>query len=90
MNKTREELKILERESEIRAQISKSVNSASLVLEKHYREICRKHNIDDILNLNSENNKDNELFKDFDPKQNKPSTKKPADRRLKNPIWRAM
>lgn len=90
LNKARDELKGLEREVEEKSRISKSINAASLVLEKHYREICRKNNIDDVLKINSNKETQEVEFKDFNPTQKKPAVKKKEDRRIKNPIWRAM
>ena len=90
LNKAREELKILEREVEEKSRISKSINAASLVLEKHYREICRKNNIDDVLKIIHDKDKPEVELKDFDPTQKKPVVRKKEDRRVKNPIWRAM
>lgn len=85
----REELKAEEREQEERYQLGRSVTFASLRLEKSYRELCRSKKIDDVLNLKHAETLGVEM-KEFDGTQAKPKIKVLPDRRLKNPIWRAM
>lgn len=92
LHKARDELKLLEREHERKAEISKSINAASLLVEKHYRELCKKNKINDVLNVRQEENGESPeyKFKNFDPKRAKTPQKKGEDKRMKNPIWRAM
>ena len=85
----REELRVLESSQDRRYEQSRSVNAASLCLEKSYRELCRRHKIDDILGFTSGSERDLE-FKPFDPTQYKPSIRKKEDNRMRSPIWRGM
>lgn len=89
LHKARDQLKLLEREMDKRAEVSKSVNAASLQLEKEYRELCRKHKINDVLMVR-ESEQGDYHFRDFDPTRAKTPTKKAADKRLLNPIWRGI
>lgn len=88
LHKARDELKVLESEQDKRAGVSMSVNAASLLLEKQYRELCRRHKINDVLKV--EDTEGEYKFREFDSTPAKINTRKPADKRLKNPIWRAM
>ena len=92
LHQARDELKHLEREHEKKAEISKSINAASLLVEKYYRELCKKYKINDVLNISQEESGEvtTYKFKEFDPKRAKTPHKKTVDKRMKNPIWRAM
>lgn len=89
LHQARDQLKELEHELEKRAEISKSLNTASLLLEKHYRELCRKNKLNDVLKVERPSEGEYK-FQEFDPVPAKVYIKKKADPRLKNPIWRAM
>jgi hypothetical protein len=89
LHNARDELKALEREQDKRAEVSKSVNSASLLIEKQYRELCRRNKINDVLKIQGAEEGEYR-FRDFDPTPAQTNTRKPVDKRLKNPIWRAM
>ena len=89
LHRTRDELKILEREMDHRAEISKSVNAASLLIEKEYRELCRKNKINDVLMVKAGDGGEYQ-FRDFDPTQAKTPTRKTQDKRMLNPIWRGI
>jgi hypothetical protein len=65
------------------------VNSASLLIEKQYRELCRKNKLNDVLKIESASEGEYK-FRDFDPTPAKIAVRKQPDPRLKNPIWRAM
>lgn len=69
--------------------MSKSVNAASLQLEKEYRELCRKHKINDVLSIHEGEHGDFQ-FRDFDPTRAKTPTRKTVDKRMMNPIWRGI
>ena len=92
LHKVREEVRKLEREADKRSDVSKSINAASLLLEKEYRELCKKHKINDVLNVRTD--KDDLTgeykFKEFDPTRAKSPPSRGPDKRMKNPIWRAM
>lgn len=92
LHKVREEVRKLERDADKRNEVSRSINAASLLVEREYRELCKKHKINDVLNVKAD--KDDITgeykFKEFDPTRAKSPPSKGPDKRMRNPIWRAM
>ena len=73
----------------------KSINNASVLIEKRHREACLKHNIQDLLeikiNKNAQNPSDTIVMKDIaDAKQVTKMKKKYVDPKMKNPIYRGI